>query len=433
KDAADADAPAQTSAGEPAGRLQEAALPQPEEALESEPATVVREITVAPGDTLMELLIDAGAEPTQAHEAVSAMEPVYSARRLMPGQELAIAFADTGEQTPGALLSINFRPSRERDIEVSRGSESDEFFAESIDRPVARQLAYAEGTIDSNLSVAATDRKVPHPVLAEAIGAFSYDVDFQREIQKGDSFEFLYEIFVDDDGAVVRTGELLFAAMTLSGSRTELFYYERADGSADFYTPEGASVRRSLMRTPIDGARLSSRFGMRKHPILGYSRMHQGTDFAAPSGTPIYAAGNGVVDYAGRKGGYGNYIRLRHGSTYQTAYAHMKGFAKGIGKGTRVKQGQIIGYVGTTGRSTGPHLHYEVLVSGKQVNPLKVTLPRGEKLKNAELADFAERRSVVERQLAFAQGGVLMVQRACEPAAGEQLEQGSAPDSDNDC
>lgn len=426
-------APTETSSAGAPGSLQEAALPPAEEALESDPATVVREITVAPGDTLMELLINAGAEPTQAHEAVSAMEPVYSARRLMPGQELAVAFADSGDRTPGALLSINFRPSRERDIEVSRGSESDEFFAESIDRPVARQLAYAEGTIDSNLSVAATDRKVPHPVLAEAIGAFSYDVDFQREIQKGDSFEFLYEIFVDDDGAVVRTGELLFAAMTLSGSRTELFYYERADGSADFYTPEGASVRRSLMRTPIDGARLSSRFGMRKHPILGYSRMHQGTDFAAPSGTPIYAAGNGVVDYAGRKGGYGNYIRLRHGSTYQTAYAHMKGFAKGIGKGTRVKQGQIIGYVGTTGRSTGPHLHYEVLVSGKQVNPLKVTLPRGEKLKNAELADFAERRGVVERQLAFAQGGVLMVQRACEPAAGEQLEQGSAAGSDNDC
>jgi murein DD-endopeptidase MepM/ murein hydrolase activator NlpD len=158
--------------------------------------------------------------------------------------------------------------------------------------------------------------------------------------------------------------------------------------------------------------------------------MHQGTDFAAPSGTPIYAAGNGVVDVAGRNGGYGKYVRLRHGSTYQTAYAHMKGFAKGIAKGARVKQGQIIGYVGTTGRSTGPHLHYEVHVNGKQVNPLKVTLPRGEKLKASEMADFAARRGEVERQLAMAQGGVLMVQRACAPQ-GAPVEQGSG--NDNDC
>ncbi|MGE5767226.1 MAG: peptidoglycan DD-metalloendopeptidase family protein, partial [Bacteroidota bacterium] len=400
-----------------------------EEVVETEPATVVRALTVAPGDTLMQLLVGAGAEPTQAHQAVTAMEPVYSARRLMPGQELTVAFADAGDETPGALLSISFRPNGERDIEIARSTPDEDFFAESIDRPVARQLSYARGVIDSNLSVAATERNVPHPVLAEAIGAFSYDVDFQREIQKGDDFEFLYEIFVDEDGEVVRTGDLLFAAMTLSGSRTELYYYERADGSADFYTQEGASVRRSLMRTPIDGARLSSGFGMRKHPILGYSRMHQGTDFAAPSGTPIYAAGNGVVEFAGRKGGYGNYVRIRHGSSYQTAYAHMKGFAKGTKKGARVKQGQVIGYVGTTGRSTGPHLHYEVHLNGKQVNPLKVTLPRGEKLKESEMADFATRRAEVERQLAMAQGGVLMVQRACGPE-GSPVEQGSAADTD---
>ncbi|HEY9536545.1 MAG TPA: M23 family metallopeptidase [Kiloniellaceae bacterium] len=432
-------APTETSEVRRLFRLQEAALPPAEEAVaeetaEPEPPTIVRAITVEPGDTLMQLLVSAGADRTQAHQAVTAMEPVYSARHLRPGQELAVAFADLGNDAPGPLLFISFRPNRERDIEISRSTGEEDFFAESIDRPVARQLAYAEGTIDSNLSVAATDRNVPHPVLAEAIGAFSYDVDFQREIQKGDAFEFLYEIFVDEEGAVVRTGDLLFAAMTLSGSRTEIYYYERADGSADFYTAEGASVRRSLMRTPIDGARLSSGFGMRKHPILGYSRMHKGTDFAAPSGTPIYAAGNGVVDYAGRNGGYGKYVRLRHGSTYQTAYAHMKSIAKGIAKGARVKQGQIIGYVGTTGRSTGPHLHYEVHVNGKQVNPLKVTLPRGEKLKDGELAHFAAHRSEVERQLAMAQGGLLMVQRACAPQSeqGEQIEQGSTPGGD-DC
>jgi murein DD-endopeptidase MepM/ murein hydrolase activator NlpD len=434
-------AAADSSTASRPGGLQQAALPpdmpvgddEPAEAEtlaeETEPTTVIREITVAPGDTLMKLLIDAGAEPTQAHQAIAAMEPVYSARRLMPGQELTVAFADTGEGAPGPLLSINFRPNRERDIEINRSTADDDFFAESIDRPMARQLAYARGSIESNLSVAATERNVPHPVLAEAIRAFSYDVDFQREIQKGDTFEFLYEIFVDENGELVRSGDLTFAAMTLSGSRTELYYYERADGNADFFTPEGASVRRSLMRTPIDGARLSSGFGMRKHPILGYSKMHRGTDFAAPSGTPIYAAGNGVVEMAGRNGGYGKYVRLRHGSNYHTAYAHMKSFAKGVTKGARVKQGQVIGYVGTTGRSTGPHLHYEVMVNGKQVNPLKVTLPRGEKLNQSELADFAEHRSRVERQLALAQGGVLMVKRACDPEDAP-LEQGSAMDSD---
>jgi len=418
-------------------RLQEAYLPaeifmDPDsDAAEEESTTIVHEITVAPGDTLMNLLVNAGAERVQAHQAVTAMEPVFSARHLQPGQEIKVAFADTGDGEAGPLLAINFSPSRERDIEISRSSAEEEFFAEAIDRPVARQLAYAEGAIASSLSVAASEVNVPNPVLVEAIRAYSYDVDFQREIQKGDSFEFLYEIFVDEEGALVRTGDLLFAAMTLSGSRTEFYYYERGDGSADFYTPKGASVRRSLMRTPIDGARLSSHFGMRKHPVLGYSKMHRGTDFAAPSGTPIYAAGNGVVEVAGRNGGYGNYVRLRHGSTYKTAYAHMKSFAKGIRKGTRVKQGQIIGYVGTTGRSTGPHLHYEVLVEGKQVNPLKVTLPRGEKLKESEMGDFAEFRGEVDRQLALAKGGVLMVQRACDGQPGEVVEQGST--DDNDC
>jgi murein DD-endopeptidase MepM/ murein hydrolase activator NlpD len=419
----------QEAALAPAEAIQESPEDDPDAAPTAEdddaaPAVIVQEFTVSRGDTLMQLLVEAGVERSEAHKAVTAMEPVFSARHLRAGQDIKIAFADTGEPQPGPLLSISFRPNRERDIEISRFSETEEFFAEAIDRPVARQLAYAEGSINSSLSVAANNVNVPNSVLVEAIRSFSYDVDFQREIQKGDSFEFLYEIFVDETGDLVRSGELLFAAMTLSGSRTELFYYERADGSADFYTAEGASVRRSLMRTPIDGARLSSGFGMRKHPILGYSRMHRGTDFAAPSGTPIYAAGNGVIDFAGRKGGYGKYVRIRHGSSYQTAYAHMKSFAKGIKKGTRVKQGQVIGYVGTTGRSTGPHLHYEVLLNGKQLNPLKVTLPRGEKLKESEMADFAEQRAEITRQLALAQGGVLMVQRACEDET-QVVEQGS--------
>lgn len=398
---------------------------------EAAPPPITRQIVVAPGDTLMKLLVQSGVERQHAYQAVTAMEPVFSARRLRPGQEIDLAFADTGDtgtesDSLGPLLAVSFRPTLERDIQISRTDPAEDFAAEAIERPVARQLAYAQGSIQSSLSVAAREVNVPNPVLAEAIRAFSYDVDFQREIQKGDDFEFFYEIFVDEDGRQVRTGELLFAAMTLSGSRTELYHYERSDGSADFYTPKGTSVRRSLMRTPIDGARLSSGFGMRKHPILGYSKMHKGTDFAAPRGTPIYAAGNGVVERAGRNGGYGKYVRIRHGSNYKTAYAHMHRYGKGVKAGARVKQGQIIGYVGSTGRSTGPHLHYEVILNGKQVNPLKVTLPRGDKLKKSEMADFAAHRAEVDRQVAIAMGGILMVQKACEDA--EPLEQGSATD-----
>ena len=402
---------------------------------EAAPPPVTRLITVARGDTLMKLLVDAGVERIQAHQAVTAMEPVFSARRLRPGQEIELAFFGTGRPddsgaaaAQGPLLGISFSPSSERDIQIRRNAPEAAFSAQEIERPLERHLAYAQGTINSNLSVAARDVKVPHPVLIETIRAFSYDVDFQREIQKGDDFELLYEIFVDETGAVVRSGELLYAAMTLSGSRTEIYHYARANGDADYYTPQGTSVRRSLMRTPIDGARLSSGFGMRKHPILGYSKMHRGTDFAAPRGTPIYAAGNGVVEVAGRKGGYGKYVRIRHGSSYKTAYAHLSRYGKGVKSGVRVKQGQVIGYVGSTGRSTGPHLHYEVILNGKQVNPLKVTLPRGDKLKKSEMADFAKRRAEIDRQVALAMGGLLMVQRACEDA--EVLEQGSATDQD---
>jgi murein DD-endopeptidase MepM/ murein hydrolase activator NlpD len=234
------------------------------------------------------------------------------------------------------------------------------------------------------------------PVLSDLIRIFSFDVDFQRDIQPGDGFEVLYDAKLEADGSLAKAGDVRFAAMTLSGKRFELYAFTPKSGISDFFDTKGQSVRKTLMRTPIDGARLSSRFGMRKHPILGYTRMHRGTDFAAPTGTPIYAAGDGTVTVAGRKGAYGNYVRIRHNSTYDTAYAHMKGFAKGIRSGTRVRQGQIIGYVGTTGRSTGPHLHYEVLVNGKQINPSKIKLASGEQLKGDDLANFQDHRAEID-------------------------------------
>nr|WP_240969456.1 M23 family metallopeptidase [Sneathiella limimaris] len=262
-------------------------------------------------------------------------------------------------------------------------------------------MARAGGTIDNSLFLSASQAGLPTSVIIDLIRIFSYDVDFQREIQPGDSFEVFFERFVDEDGRPLKEGEIQWASMTLSGTQISLYRYKTSDdGVTDYYTEKGHSVRKTLMRTPIDGARLTSSFGKRKHPILGYTKMHKGADFGAPRGTPIMAAGNGVVEVAGRNGGYGNYVRIRHTTEYKTAYAHMKGFAKKIRKGARVKQGQIIGYVGSTGRSTGPHLHYEVHKNGRQINPMSVKLPAGRKLKGKMLTAFENYTKDVDQEVA---------------------------------
>jgi len=291
-----------------------------------------------------------------------------------------------------------------------------------------RLAVSAEGTIENNLSSAAKDAGLPMPVLLEMIRIFSFDVDFQRELQPGDSFEVLYEALFEEDGRLAKTESVLYASLTLSGRRLDMYGFTPKSGADGFFDPEGQSVRKTLMRTPVDGARLSSRFGMRRHPIQGYSRMHQGIDFAAPRGTPIYAAGDGVIESAGRNGGYGKYVRIRHNSTYKTAYAHMSRIAKRARRGKRVRQGQVIGFVGSTGRSTGSHLHYEVLRQGRQVNPLKIKLPSGEKLEGKRLKSFHARREQIDalRELAR-QGGSLMARADCLlPSAGAGTPDGGA-------
>lgn len=362
---------------------------------EAEPATVARRLTVARGDTLMDMLVDAGVSRSEAYGAITALREVFSPRDLKPGQTLRIDLAaQMAAEDSGHLLSLSLRPSPERDVRVTRGAEG--FVAEAIERQLAQRSVASSGRIDSNLSVAAQDAGVPASVMIEMIRLFSFDVDFQRDLQPGDSFEVLYNARFEANGTLAKTDEVLYAAMTLSGKRVDLYRFTPKSGVEDYFDPRGQSVRKTLMRTPIDGARLTSRFGKRKHPILGYTKMHRGVDFAAPRGTPIYAAGDGVVEMAGRNGGYGNYVRLRHNSTYSTAYAHMDRVAKGMRKGVRVRQGQIIGYVGSTGRSTGPHLHYEVMVERKQVNPLDIKLPSGEKLAGADLKAFERRRAEID-------------------------------------
>jgi len=256
------------------------------------------------------------------------------------------------------------------------------------------------GEIDSSLYLAGRKAGVPDAMLAELIRAFSWDVDFQRDVREGDGFEVMFEQAVDADGRAVHAGPMRFAALTLSGKRHAIYLHTTGDGDTDYFDERGKSARKALMRTPIDGARLSSGFGSRRHPILGYTKMHRGVDFAAPQGTPIYAAGNGTVVAAGPNGAYGNYIQIRHNGEYSTAYAHLRAFARGVGKGKRVAQGQIIGYVGTTGRSTGPHLHYEILVRGARTNPMKVRMPSGRALAGDELKKFEETRDAVRARYA---------------------------------
>ena len=298
---------------------------------------------------------------------------------------------------PARLTKIELAASAERDIVVTR-LDDNSYQAVAIDRPLTRNLAFAKGTIESSLYVAAVGAKVPLSVLAELIQIFSFDVDFQRDIKRGDGFSLMYARYLDEAGLKVRDGDIEVAAMTLGRNAMQFYRFETADGQIDYYDAKGRSARKALLRTPIDGAKISSRFGMRRHPILGYNKMHRGLDFAAPRGTPVFAAGNGVVERAGRYGAYGKYVRLRHNSTYKTAYAHMSRYGKKIRAGSRVKQGQIIGYVGTTGRSTGPHLHYEVLQNGGRVNPQKIKLPTGRKLTGKELAKFREKLQLLERQ-----------------------------------
>lgn len=365
-------------------------------------------VTVARGDTLMNLLTDNGVDRSAAHTAIQRLSDVYDVRRLQIGQDLVLTFQE--QSTGPAFLGLSLRPNAEREIVVLADAESGFVARESL-RELDKRDDFAAAEIQSSLYEAALDAGMPIDVLIALVRVFSFDVDFQRDIQVGDRFEVLFDTYEDELGNRVRNGDIQYAAMTLSGKTVAFYRYTPGSGITDYFSTDGRSVRKTLMRTPIDGARLSSGFGMRKHPILGYSKMHKGVDFAARTGTPIMAAGDGVVEVAGRNGGYGNYVRLRHNGSIKTAYAHLSKFAKGTRKGARVKQGEIIGYVGSTGRSTGPHLHYEVLVDGRQKNPLSVKLPAGEQLKGPELEKFRNFLPLVEQRVALLRGDTAVASR----------------------
>lgn len=375
-----------------------ASLRGSDEALqESEP--ILRVVKVKSGDTLGKILSEAGIDSSETQMIITTLRSVFNPRGLRPGQEMMVAFEPTADGAPPAFRTLSLKIAYDRDVVIERG-ENGELAASEVVKPLHTELVRAGGTIWSSLFHAADLVRVPRSVMIEMIRLFSFDVDFQRNIQRGDSFEVLFERYYDDDGNFVNDGQLIFATLTLSGSERQIYRYEHEDGSIDYYDASGRSARKALMRTPVDGARLSSRYGKRKHPVLGYTRMHRGIDFAAPHGTPIMAAGDGTIEMAGRNGGYGNYVRIRHNSEFSSAYAHLSRFAKGIRRGSRVQQGQIIGYVGSTGMSTGAHLHYEILRNGRQTNPLALKMPEGRKLEGASFKRFAQTRDSIKTQLA---------------------------------
>jgi len=285
------------------------------------------------------------------------------------------------------ITSFLFPISRTKKIQLTRNLDTDLFKKKIIITDLNKQIIFKEGKILQSLYKTAVDLNVQPNIIIEFARIYGFQVDFQRDIRKNDNFQIMYEIFEDDNGKVFETGNIIFADLKLSGKNNSLYYFDKK-GSEGHYDENGKSVEKALMKTPINGARLSSAFGMRKHPIDGYNKMHRGTDFAAPMGTPIMASGSGVITRARWCGGGGNCIKIKHNSTYKTIYAHMKNFGRGIKEGLRVKQGQIIGYVGSTGNSTGPHLHYEVIKNGKKINSQKLKLPSGKILKTKERKIF---------------------------------------------
>ena len=286
------------------------------------------------------------------------------------------------------ILEFKLEVDKKKDLVLLRVNNKKDFISKIIEKNLTKVIVFKEGRIDSSLYNTATELGIKPNTIIEFARLYGFQVDFQRDIWKGDSFQIIYEQFENEDGSLIESGDIIYSNLNIQGNDLNLYKFILGNKEIDYFDENGRSMRKTLMKTPINGARLSSPFGKRKHPILGFTKMHTGTDFAAPTGTPIMASGDGVVTRAQWCGGGGNCVKIKHNSTYQTVYAHMSKFGRGIKKGVKVRQGQIIGYVGSTGLSTGPHLHYEVIENGKKINSQKLRLPSGKTLKGEQRNRF---------------------------------------------
>ncbi|MEC7288954.1 MAG: M23 family metallopeptidase [Pseudomonadota bacterium] len=339
-------------------------------ALDERPATLKRR------ETLSDLVNRLDLPGNQGHQALYSLTSaeLLNARRVRPG--LAVKAHVDGEQL--TALSVDLEPGRRLMAKRMPDGAYQAFALNSLLIPTPYRV---KGSIETSLYEDAQARGAEDQQVVDFAQVFAYDLDFQREVHPGDEFEMVFDVLMDERGNVIRRGDVLFASLNGKAVNKSFYRFTTPDENiTDYFQANGESSTKFLMKTPINGARLSSRFGKRRHPISGYTRLHKGTDFAAPTGTPIYAAGNGVVERASRYGGYGHYVRIRHQKGFKTAYAHMSRYGRGIKAGRSVRQGQIIGYVGSTGASTGPHLHYEVYKNGRAVDAMRLKLPTGRKL-----------------------------------------------------
>ena len=314
---------------------------------------------------------------------------------IYSGRKLSLIYKKL-KKNSNTVISLIFPINNTKSIEIRKIK--DYFLVKENILQLYKKEVVVKKIIKNNLYSSAVEAGVEPNIIVEFARIYGFEVDFQRDIRKGDWFEIFYEKFKDDNNKVRDTGKIIYASMYVNGEEINLYNFKDKN-DVEYYNIKGKSITKSLMKTPINGARLSSSYGMRKHPILGYNKMHRGTDFAAPSGTPIMASGSGTVTRARWCGGGGNCVKIKHNSTYETIYAHLKAFAKGIKEGRKVRQGQIIGYVGSTGMSTGPHLHYEVVVNGKKVNSQKLKLPSGKILKGKAREKFEMERIKIDLRL----------------------------------
>ena len=364
----------------------------------SQSKIIENEIVVSKGDSFISILNNLGLDYNGAHELYTILKKVYNPQNLKIGQKIVVTTVNrTQIDLPESPVSdsgvsvesivIEGKPGERYILEKD---ENQQYTARAEKDELITEVNSASGSINGTLSSAMTAQNVPSKIVSEFINIFAFSVDFRRDVRKGDKFEIIYENHITPDGEVVRSGNILYAALQLRKDKIALYRFKDKSGNVDYYNEKGLAMKKTLSRKPMSfqNARISSPFGKRRHPILRDIRIHWGVDYAAPAGTLVYAGGDGVIQVAKYNGGYGNYIKIRHNSEYSTAYGHMKAFAKGIRPGVRVKQGQVIGYVGSTGRSTGPHLHYEVIRNGRRVNPTTIKAAAGENLKGSSLKEF---------------------------------------------
>lgn len=363
-----------------------------------EPQTL--QLTLGRGDALIDRVVATGISASQAYRAIEALGQNIELRKLQIGQEIELVI-DTPLYEGESLKLWSLAVRSEFDTMVRATSQSDGSFTSKEDEiPTLLMTMFNTGEINDSLFLAAERAGVPAEIIISLIRTYSFEVDFQREIRPGDHFEVYYQRRLTKDGLEVENGDIQYARLVLRGKPLPYYRFTPSDdGRTDFFSNEGESATRALMKTPLDVAVMTSNYGSRRHPVLGYTRMHTGVDFRAPTGTPIMAAGDGIIERSSRYGTYGNYIRIKHNGTYSTAYAHLSRYGRGVRQGARVSQGQIIGYSGATGRVTAAHLHYEVLINGEQTNPMRLNLPTGRKLGGDELELFMSQQKAIDIEL----------------------------------